>query len=303
MDSDSLVPAIASRQAGAFTRRQALDQGATPAQVKWRIRRGLWVPVAGRAFRAAARPPDELTFLHAAALTWPDGVVALGQAARVHRLPVPDDRTVDVLVPTGRRGCGSLVPHRYAIDPDDVVTVDGIHVTSRRRTILDCLGRLRQPDAMRLLAWVSSHRLVASDDLTSWLAEHPQRWGNAARRLAARRLATGAVGPAEERLHAILHRARITGWIAGASLVEQLGVWAQADVYFPEVRLVIEVDGRAAHQDRFQSDRTRQNLLTAAGCTVLRYTWADLRDRPTEVVSQIRAILAMLRRSSATSRP
>jgi len=56
------------------------------------------------------------------------------------------------------------------------------------------------------------------------------------------------------------------------------------------------VDGRAYHgPDRFQSDRTRQNALTAAGCTVLRYTWYDLTERPGYVASQIRAMLARLR--------
>ncbi len=106
---------------------------------------------------------------------------------------------------------------------------------------------------------------------------------------------SGAVSPAEERLHTILRRGRITGWIAGASLLDHLGVPAQADVYFPAIRLVIEVDGRVAHgPDRFQSDRTRQNMLVAAGCTVLHYTWQDLVEHPDAVLAQIRALIAQL---------
>ena len=294
---------MAWRQGGAFTRRQALAAGATPGQVRWRLRQRVWVPVLGAALRAAARPADDVTLLYAAHLTWPDGVVALGLAARVHGLPVPDDGRVELVVPAGRRTQGRLVPHRYALDPHDVVRMTGVPMTTRRRTILDCLGRLPPPAATRLLAWVSSRRLLDADELTAWVAEHGGRWGNSARAAAARRLATGAVNPAEERLHALLGRAGITGWTAGASLVEHLGVWAQADVYFPAERLVIEVDGRGAHGDeRFQSDRTRQNVLMAAGCTVLRYTWADLWERPDLVTSQIRATLARLRGTSATSR-
>ncbi len=69
-------------------------------------------------------------------------------------------------------------------------------------------------------------------------------------------------------------------------------------MYFPDVRLVIEVDGRRAHGDaRFQSDRTRQNLLVGAGCTVLRYPWSDLVERPDQVAAQVRATLARLRRA------
>lgn len=59
-------------------------------------------------------------------------------------------------------------------------------------------------------------------------------------------------------------------------------------------RLVIEVDGYAYHSgdDRFQRDRTKQNALLAAGWRVLRFTWADLVDRPDTVLARITEILA-----------
>ncbi len=94
-------------------------------------------------------------------------------------------------------------------------------------------------------------------------------------------------------MHEILRAAGITGWVADAHLLPVLGVAAVADVWFPAARLVVEVDGRVAHgPDRFQQDRTRQNLLVAAGCTVLRFTWDDLTRRPQEVVAAIRRVVA-----------
>ncbi len=295
-DDEIWVPPVAERQAGAFTRRQALDAGATVDQVRWRVRRGAWVPVLGSVLRSAARSPDELTDLVAASLTWPDAVVALGSAARVHRVPVAADARVHVVVPSARRARGRLTPHEFPLDECDVVEVLGAQVTTLRRTVLDCLGRLPPEQSLDLLAWVSARRLVTPEDLTAWVVGHPRRWGNPGRARAAERLARGAVNPAEDRLHAILRQAGIRGWRAAASLREELGIWAQADVYFPDVRLVIEVDGRRAHGDvRFQSDRTRQNLLVGAGCTVLRYTWSDLVERPDQVAAQIRATLTRLR--------
>jgi very-short-patch-repair endonuclease len=286
---------MAWRQAGAFTRRQALACGATPGQVRWRVEQGIWVPVAGSALRAAAQTPDEQVEMFAAHLTWPGCIVVLGTAARVHRLPVAADGKIHVVVPSGRPPRGRLTPHQFRLDDDDVVDVMGVLVTGLRRTVFDCLGRLPEPSALDLLAWVSSRRLVEHDELTSWVGEHPGRWGNPARRRLAMRLARGAMNPAEDLLHAILRRARIVGWSAGVPLSEILGVWAVADVYFPDVRLVIEVDGRRAHADeRFQADRSRQNLLVTAGCTVLRYTWADLTLRPDQIAAQIRATLASL---------
>lgn len=287
---------MAWRQAGVFTRRQAMECGATAGQVRWRVEQGIWVPVAGSALRSAARAPGELVEMFAAHLTWPGCVVVLGTAARVHRLPVAADERIHVVVPSGRPSRGRLTPHQFRLDDDDLVDVMGVPVTGVRRTVFDCLGRLPGPAALDLLAWVSSRRLVEHDELVSWIGEHPGRWGNPSRRRAALRMASGAMNPAEDLLHAILRRAGIAGWSAGVALGQLIGVWAVADVYFPEVRLVIEVDGRRAHGDeRFQADRTRQNLLVAVGCTVLRYTWSDLTLHPDQVAAQIRATLATLR--------
>jgi very-short-patch-repair endonuclease len=287
---------MAWRQAGVFTRRQAIEGGATAGQVRWRVERRVWVPVAGSVLRAAAQPPSDHADMFAAHLTWPGCVVALATAARVHRLPVAADERIHVVVPSGRPARGRLTPHQFRLDDDDVVDIMGVHVTGFRRTVFDCLGRLAELPALDLLAWVASRHLVEHDELSSWVAEHPGRWGNPSRRRLARRLAQGAMNPAEDLLHAILRRGGVTGWSAGEPLHEHIGVWAVADVYFADVRLVIEVDGRRAHGDeRFQDDRTRQNLLVTAGCTVLRYTWADLTQRPDEVAAQIRAALASLR--------
>ncbi|MGO1318375.1 MAG: type IV toxin-antitoxin system AbiEi family antitoxin domain-containing protein, partial [Cellulomonadaceae bacterium] len=68
-------PKIANRQWGVFTRAQALAAGMTVAQVRHRLRTGLWTPVAGRGVRLARFPAVRATPLMAAALTWPDGVV------------------------------------------------------------------------------------------------------------------------------------------------------------------------------------------------------------------------------------
>ena len=61
------------------------------------------------------------------------------------------------------------------------------------------------------------------------------------------------------------------------------------DFAFVAQRVAIEIDGRAWHtaSDRFQNDRSRQNRLVLLGWTVLRFTWADLIERPDEVIRQV----------------
>ena len=71
------------------------------------------------------------------------------------------------------------------------------------------------------------------------------------------------------------------------------GLVARVDLAFPEHRLAIEYDGRAAHSgdEAFVRDRQRQNALVAMGWRVLRLTAEDLR-RPEHVVAEVLAVLA-----------
>lgn len=105
---------------------------------------------------------------------------------------------------------------------------------------------------------------------------------------------TGAASVAEQRLHRLLRAAGLDGWQAAVPVEDGAGLIAVADVLFAGARLVIEVDGFAVHggRDRFVSDRRRHNRLVAAGSTVLRITWDDLRDRPDVVLAQIRQSLS-----------
>ena len=65
----------------------------------------------------------------------------------------------------------------------------------------------------------------------------------------------------------------------------------RADLYYPLVHLVVEFDG-GNHRDRLVSDDRRQNALVNAGYRILRFTAADVRHRPGEVVQLVRAALS-----------
>lgn len=60
------------------------------------------------------------------------------------------------------------------------------------------------------------------------------------------------------------------------------GTRYRLDYAWPPARLAVEVDGYASHAglEAFGYDRERQNALVLAGWTVLRFTWAHVRDRP-----------------------
>jgi very-short-patch-repair endonuclease len=59
----------------------------------------------------------------------------------------------------------------------------------------------------------------------------------------------------------------------------------QADFVWRAQRVVVETDGRRTHGTRqaFESDRRRDQRLTAAGWRVIRTTWRQLTRRPEEL--------------------
>jgi very-short-patch-repair endonuclease len=76
----------------------------------------------------------------------------------------------------------------------------------------------------------------------------------------------------------------------------------EVDCYFPTYGLVVETDGWDTHRTRqaFESDRAKDAALTAAGYTVVRFTWRQLRYDPQTVAQRLKAILAY--RSASASR-
>lgn len=65
-----------------------------------------------------------------------------------------------------------------------------------------------------------------------------------------------------------------------------------ADFLWPDVGLIIEVDGRESHATRmsFQADRARDAMLTPAGYRTLRFTYRDVTREPAVVANRVRAV-------------
>ncbi|MCK6209828.1 endonuclease domain-containing protein [Georgenia sp. EYE_87] len=225
-----------------------------------------------------------------AALTWPDAVLCFRTAALLHGMPVQDDGSAHVVL-RGRRQAGrGMAPHYFDVHRRDVRRMLSFRLTSRRRTALDCLALLPYQEAERLMAWVRTREILTVADLVKAVSERSGTPGvrQLRRLLAATR--SGALSEAERRLHILLHDAGIGGWEADQPIVEGGRVLARADVLFRAARLIVEVDGRRAHQD-FEADRERLNSLTLAGYTVLRFTWRQLVERPWLVREQIETAL------------
>lgn len=288
------MPWIADRQYGVFTARQAEEAGATHGQVSRRLASGEWRRLVGGGITAAARPVEPSTLMSAAVLTWPDAVVVGPVAGAFHGLPITLPAVVHVV-----RQCGSwrprrgIVPRDLPLEPAEVERHGGLTVVRRDRAVVDTLAWSSLDQARRALTWAITRQMITREQLEERVERRPKARGNGQLRRLLHETRDGALSPAERRCIEILRRARLRGWECNARVTEAGRVLGVVDVLFAAERVVVEIDGRAAHSQpgAFQRDRTRQNLLVAAGYTVLRFTWEDLTRRPDDFVAIVRRAL------------
>jgi very-short-patch-repair endonuclease len=140
--------------------------------------------------------------------------------------------------------------------------------TTIARTLLDLIRRLSPVE----------HLVLADQALKLGLGRHHD-------------LAEPAESPMETRLRWLLIDAGLPGPQVQVDLHNASGRFVgRADLYYPQARLVIEYDG-ANHRDRMTEDLRRQNAILSAGFRLLRFTFADVNERPHSVAAQVRNAL------------
>ena len=68
----------------------------------------------------------------------------------------------------------------------------------------------------------------------------------------------------------------------------------ELDFYWPDAKLVVEVDGYGSHSGRraFEHDRLRDQRLAAVGITTIRVTWQQIELEPMAVMVRVAQALA-----------
>jgi len=274
-----LTPLEAEAQGGAFTRQQALTAGIPPGTISSRLARGRWQVLLPGVY--AAGPVDTRGRLHAAALWLPAGTVSHLAAGWLWGLLDEPPAVVHLTVPVTctRRGTEWLRLVRRPSGPR--WQLRGVPVVTPERAVLDCVAVLDPADAARLVDRALTLRISVPELRDRYwhdLGRHGS--GRAYRQLVW--AVPGAASVAERTLARAAWRAGLRGL-----LVNQPVCGYVADLYEPELRLVVEVDGYRFHssRDAFHHDRVRQNALVAAGCTVLRFTAEQVLADPARAVN------------------
>lgn len=303
-DVSTVIDELARAQHGLVTSAQAVKALGPGRKDRW-VAAGRLVSIQPRVFRVLGAPPTWHQALKAAELST-GGVVSHRSAAELWGL-VQRAGYVEVSVKQARapRAQPPTIVHRIADLHDELaVEREGVQLTDPTRTIID-LGlvlpiwsvgdALSRALTSRLLTLGEVERLRDAlgrkgrdgTGVVRSLLEDRRQFGGVEESMLERRLVELVRSHDLER-PALQHEV----WHAGRFV-------ARIDAAYPDRKIAIEVDGYGAHTspEAFQRDRTRQNHLVTLGWTVLRFTWADVVDRPAMVAQEIRA--ALLRAAAA----
>lgn len=285
---------LASLQCGMVQRRQLDALGISRGSIASRVASGCLYRRFPGVF-SVGYPRDDWPARLAGALLYlrQDCVISHRAAACLWGL-APEPELVQVTV-IGRQveSRPGLRLHRVAgLDIRDVRIRDGFPVTSPARALIDFASEADEAELVRALAEGRVAGLIKDTDLTAASARCPRRSGTARLNLVIRQ----EVGRAPTRSHAerlllsVVRRADLPEPMVNVRL---LGF--EVDFLWREARLVVEMDGFAAHGHRgaFEKDRRRDQVLIAAGYRVIRVTWRQLCEEPVAVAARIAQALVV----------
>ena len=286
---DAAVAWVADRQLGLITTPQLHVAGVRRGSVEWRLAtgtlhrrfRGVYlvghpVLVPGATELAAVLACGESTIVshRSAAALWgltsaPAGAVEVTVIARHCR---PRD--------------GLRVHHADALVALDRRLRRGIPVTAPARTAIDYAATVSHEEAERAIAEALALRLLTEPQLLAAIERGPHRAGVAL----VRAILGQPGGPRRTRSdgeRAMLRLLRAAG--LPTPLTNHRVAGFDADFFWPEVGLIVEVDGGDFHRPRpaFERDHRRDIVHTDAGHEVLRVSGQQLDQEPLYIAAVI----------------
>ena len=284
---DASCSALAERQYGAIERSQALGAGLSASAIDRRVASGRWKRILPRVYIVNGTPNSWRTLASAACL-WggPGTVISHGAAAFMWNLSGFDSPAIEVTSPRRLSQVNGITIHRRTgLGPGDQTVTAGIPVTSIHRTLLD-LGDTCPIEQVQDALDSALRRGTTS---AGWLQRELQRVGIQGRKGPAvlRKLLEGDVERPtwlERRFVTLLSRTHLPPYER-----EYAALGYRLDFAWPSAMLAVEIQSEKWHRRlaRWNQDLARHNELTAAGWTILHFTWEQIKNEPRTVIREI----------------
>jgi len=204
---------------------------------------------------------------------------------------------IDVLIPLSRRvirpPIGVVVRRSSVLPACDLHRMGHPPRTRTARSIVDAAQWLASTNAARaLIAEAFRRRMVSIDDVLGVLDRLPRAKRRAWIRQVALDASAGAHSLAELDYGQVCRSAGLPQPTRQSVRVDARGGRRYLDVHYEEWRVHVEIDGGHHLEPAvWWADMKRQNELWIAGERVLRFPAWAIRERPNEVIAQVRAAL------------
>jgi very-short-patch-repair endonuclease len=290
---DELLAALAELQYGVVARWQLTLLGYGKDAIQVRIDSGLLKPMHVGVYAVGHTKLTRNGYFLAAVLAFgPRAVLSHRSAGVLWDLLTSRQIKADVTTHvSGQRHARRIKAHRTRhLHPEDVTIKDGIPVTSVARTILD-LAAILGPDRLRdVIDDAVRRELFDLAALERAMARTPRRKGvpKLTAILADYRGAPDLRSKFEKRFR---HRIRATTGLPEPLYNVQIAGY-RADVYFPDYKLVIELDSRHFHLTprAFEADAVRDTARLKQKIGTLRITDKRFYSEPDAVIEDVLAL-------------
>ena len=288
---------LAGNQCGVISRSQALRAGLTTDMIKFRLRSGRWHLMHRGVYATFTGVPGRGARLWAAVLAaGPGAMLSYQTAAELHGLVDKASNPIHVTVPHERhvlaadgvslhrsgRAVEAVQAHTYP--PRTRVEETVLDLTQSAKTFDDVCGWVTRAIARELTDETRLHAAMSARTKLRWRADLRELVAAAA---------SGDHSVLEFRYHRDVERAH--GLPESARQVPFTGPGGRRgrrDRVYDEYGVVVELDGRLAHQPENQGkDKTRDNAAAADGKQTLRYGWSQVKWQPCETAAEVARVL------------
>jgi very-short-patch-repair endonuclease len=287
----------ADSQFGVISRDQARSCGLTHSALRHRIGPGgRWLRVLPGVYLTATGKAGSDQLLMAALLYGGEGSMITGLAAlRRYKIPVPDTRTIDIMIPAGRRRASHdfVLVHRTTRIPRRFSALGPIRFALPARAVADAaLGLGGLAEVRAVVAGAVQRNCCTVAEVAAELDQGPHR-GSGRLRAALDEVGEGIRSAAESDLRILVRRAGLPHPLYNAELYLGERLVAVPDAWWPAAGVAVEVDSREWHLSPGDWEKTmrRHAELTALGILVLHFSPRQIRTDPREVIAAIRAAL------------
>lgn len=295
---DPRINRHASAHHGAFAQEFLDSVGIGCDQARRHVLAGHWRRLHEGVFAGAATPDSFELLAEAALLALPTAALGLRAAAIVHGCPV-SDRVIDVCVAHGGRNrLAGVRVHQATLPAHHIVRRRGWRVTTLERTLVDLGKVISASELQRCIEDAVIDRRTTMARVEHMFAELATRGRPGIARTRGVLTRLDPEPPTESELEAMFwrmlerndlplpQRQASFDWLASGS--------GRVDFWYPDRRLVVELDGRRFHlrAAAFEADRKRDQLGLLEGITTVRFTHRQVTTEAPHVLRVMRGLVA-----------